>query len=134
MSSHLKSNKIITTLAKDTFFEGDMNFHSSVKIEGKYKGKITTTGFLYIDSTAIVNADIVAQSMVVAGVVNGNLEVKDRLELLSTAKIKGDVKTYKLRIADGVEILGYCKMLKAPEDVDIFQAPTEKLKETLKIQ
>ncbi len=123
--------KIITTLAKSTNFEGDMDFSSSVKIKGKYTGKLNSTGFLYIDDTAVVNADICVSSLVIAGTVNGDILVKDSLEILSTAKIKGNIKTVKLKIEDGVEIDGWCDMVDSLDDLDIFSGSTDKVKKTL---
>lgn len=133
MASSIRNTKIVTTLAEGTFFDGEFKFSSAMKIKGKVRGSIDCDGFLYIDEGAEVNADISAKSMVVAGKINGNINVVDSLDLMPTARIRGDVKTSRLRIDDGVELVGNCEMLKpSAADIDIFSAPADKIKAALK--
>jgi len=120
--------EITTTLGKSTVFDGTMRFSKSLKIDGTFKGNIISKGFLYIEEGAVVNADIQVGSIVIGGVVRGNITASNNLEMLSTGKVYGNIKTSKLRIADGVVFEGKCEMIKDPENVDIFSKPVEKLK------
>jgi len=120
--------EITTTLGKSTVFDGTMRFTRSLKIDGEFKGKIISSGFLYIEEGAMVKADIKVGSVVVGGVVHGNIEASDNLEMLSTGQVFGNIRTAKLRIADGVVFEGKCEMIKNPDAVDIFATPVEKLK------
>ena len=133
MSASIRNTKIVTTFAEGTFFDGEFKFSSAMKIKGKVRGSIDCDGFLYIDEGAEVNADISAKSMVIAGKVSGNITVSDALDLMPTARIKGDIKTSRLRIDDGVELIGNCEMLKpSAADIDIFSAPADKIKAALR--
>ncbi len=123
--------KIVTTLGKETVFNGVMNFKESLKIDGKFDGKIDSIGFLYIEDGAEVVADIKARSIVVGGVVKGNIVATDSLEMLDSGKVFGNVRTSRLRIADGVVFEGKCEMIKDPNLVDIFSADGEKIKKTV---
>jgi cytoskeletal protein CcmA (bactofilin family) len=114
--------KIVTTLGRETVFNGVMNFKESLKIDGKFDGKIDSVGFLYIEDGAEVVADIKARSIVVGGVVRGNIVATDSLEMLDSGKVFGNVRTSRLRIADGVVFEGKCEMIKDPNLVDIFSA------------
>lgn len=120
--------EIKTTLGKSTVFDGTMRFTRSLKIDGEFRGKIISSGFLYIEEGAMVRADIKVGSVVVGGVVHGNIEASDNLEMLSTGQVFGNIRTAKLRIADGVVFEGKCEMIKNPDAVDIFATPVEKLK------
>jgi cytoskeletal protein CcmA (bactofilin family) len=120
--------EITTTLGKSTVFDGTMRFTRSLKIDGEFKGKIVSNGFLYIEEGALVTADIKVGSVVIGGVVHGNIEASDNLEMLSTGQVFGNIRTSKLRIADGVVFEGKCEMIKNPDAVDIFSTPVEKLK------
>lgn len=122
---------ITTVLGKSTVFDGTMRFTKSLKIDGSFKGKIISTGFLYIEEGAVVTADIKVGSVVIGGVVYGNVEASENLEMLTTGQVFGNIKTAKLRIADGVVFEGKCEMIKNPETVDIFSYPVEKLKSKL---
>jgi len=104
--------KVETVLSDTTVFKGIIKFNSSLKIEGEYRGKIISKGYLIISENAKVFADIKARSIVIAGEIHGDVEAYDRLEMLSTGKLYGDIKTKKLKMADGVIFEGSCEMLK----------------------
>lgn len=120
---------IATTLGKETSFSGILKFKDSLRLRGKFEGEIDSLGRLVIDSEAVVNARrIRASSVVVGGVVHGDIEAVDRLEMLPSAKVYGNVRTSKLRIADGVVFEGKCEMIRDPGSFDPFSgagdAPT----------
>jgi cytoskeletal protein CcmA (bactofilin family) len=112
---------IATTLGKETSFAGTLRFKDSLRIKGKFEGEIDAMGRLYIDADAIVNARrIRATNVVVGGTVRGDIEAADRLEMLSSAKVYGNVRTAKLRIADGVVFEGTCEMIRDPDTFNPF--------------
>jgi len=107
---------IATTLGKETAFAGMLRFKDSLRIKGRFEGEIDAMGRLYIDADAVVNArHIRATNVVVGGTVRGDIEAADRLEMLSSAKVYGNVRTAKLRIADGVVFEGTCEMIRDPD-------------------
>jgi cytoskeletal protein CcmA (bactofilin family) len=114
---------IATTLGKETSFSGTLRFKDSLRIKGKFEGEIDSMGKLFIDDDAVVNAHrIRASSVVVGGVVHGDIEAADRLEMLPSAKVYGNVRTSRLRIADGVIFEGKCEMIRDPASFDPFAA------------
>lgn len=117
---------IATTLGKETSFSGTLRFKDSLRIKGKFEGEIDSLGRLVIDADAVVNARrIRASSVVVGGVVHGDIEAADRLEMLPSAKVYGNVRTSKLRIADGVVFEGTCEMIRDPAAFDPFASPKD---------
>ena len=125
--------RIATTLGKETNFSGTMRFNSSLKIDGNFQGKIISPGFLYVEEGALINADIQVGSVVIAGYVKGNVEAKENLELLPTGQLFGDIRTAKLKIADGVVFEGKCEMIKNEGEVDIFSDRVDELKRKVKV-
>lgn len=107
-----EGEKVETVFSETTTFSGELKFETSLKIEGRFKGKIISKGHLIIGENAKIRANIKAQSIVIAGEVKGNVEAHDRLELLPTGKLYGNIKTKKLKMADGVIFEGSCEMLK----------------------
>lgn len=130
-TDHKGIEKIATTLGKATVFNGTMRFSNSLKIDGKFEGRIESPGFLYVEEGAVVKAEIKVGSIVIGGVIRGNIEATEKLEMLATGQVYGNIKTKKLRIADGVVFEGKCEMIKNPEGVDIFEKPVEQLKEAV---
>jgi cytoskeletal protein CcmA (bactofilin family) len=130
--SKITDDRATTSLGKETTFSGTMRFERSLKIEGRFQGRILSAGALYIEQGAEVDADIDVGSVVIAGTVRGNVTARDRVELLASARLYGDVRTAKLKIADGVVFEGKCEMIKDAAPVDIFSVRTSELKESLK--
>jgi cytoskeletal protein CcmA (bactofilin family) len=124
--------KATTRFAKGTAFKGVLKFTDSVRISGKFEGQILSTGFLYIETGADVWADIKASIIIIGGTVHGDVEATGRLEMLPSGKIYGNVRTVKLRIADGVVFEGKCEMIKNSNSVDVFSAPPDQLKQTVR--
>jgi cytoskeletal protein CcmA (bactofilin family) len=123
--------RVQTRLGADTALKGTLRFTDSVAISGHLEGKIIADGFLYVRHGAVIKADIRAHDIIVGGTVHGNIEAVNRLEILATGKIYGNVRTAKLRVADGVVFEGKCEMVRDGDSIDVFSAPIEQTKETI---
>ena len=127
---HKGIERITTTLGKETDFNGSMRFRDSLKIDGSFSGEIISGGFLYIEQGATITANIRVGSIVVGGTVKGNIEATEKLEMLSTGKVYGNIRTAKLKIADGVVFEGKCEMIRNPQAINVFAGPVDQLKKT----
>ena len=127
---HKATERISTTLGRETEFNGVMRFHDSLKIDGAFSGEIISSGFLYIEQGATITANIRVGSVVVGGTVRGNIEATEKLEMLASGKVYGNIRTAKLKIADGVVFEGKCEMIKNPQAINIFSGPVEALKKS----
>lgn len=126
-----KVQDIRTTLGKGTVFNGSLKFKSSLKINGRYEGRIESEGFLYVEKNAEVNADIKVGSLVIGGTVRGNITATEHLEMLEGSCVIGNIRTGRLKMAEGVVFEGKVEMLKDPSSVDIFNASPAQLKNSL---
>ena len=122
-----------TTLGKNTRFSGTLHCNSSLQIDGFFKGAIETKGYVGVGKEAVVEADIRALAASVSGKVKGNVHVKEKLELFSSAKVEGGIMANSIKFKDGVEIIGECEMIREPGMVDIFSLETERLKANLQL-
>ena len=124
---------IATRLGKDSRLKGNLRFNKSLKICGSFEGNIEASGFLYIEEGAVVKADVIAQDVVVAGEVHGNIEAKSLVEMLPTGKIYGNVRAAKLRIAEGVVFEGKCEMIRNVEGIDVFSTVLKDLRRAIQM-
>ncbi|MFW5727396.1 MAG: bactofilin family protein [Spirochaetota bacterium] len=129
--SRRRDKEFTTVLGTSTKLFGKLTFTEALKIDGYFEGEIESTGVLFVEEGAHVVADIKAYTVVIAGHVEGNVIAKEKVEMLETCKLVGNVKTRKLRISDGVSFEGKCEMIKDPDTVDIFSAPVDTLKKTV---
>ncbi len=102
---------ISTILGKETYFNGILTFKKPLQISGQFEGEIISDGYLYISEEAVIKANIKAHTVIVGGHVTGNVVAMERIEMLSTGKVNGNIKTAKLQIANGVVFDGNCEMI-----------------------
>ena len=108
---------ISTVFGKDTEFHGDLVFKKSLQIDGYFEGEISSAGYLVVGEEATVKANIRAHTVIIKGVVHGNVEAVSKLEIHTGGKLYGNIRTAKLKIADGVVFEGNCEMIKPAEAV-----------------
>ena len=94
--------------------QGTLTFKDPVnlRINGEFEGKLQTKGKLTIGERAVVTADIIGESIVVAGRVNGNIKADKILKLIPPAYVVGDIKAPTLNIEEGAIFEGCCTMLR----------------------
>ncbi len=105
-----EEKNIKTVLEQDIKFSGNLKFSTSLKIKGGFEGEINSTGHLYIGKNASVKAKIKAKHITIYGKVEGNIEAIDKVEILSTGSLTGDVKAPDLLIQSGCIFNGKCIM------------------------
>jgi cytoskeletal protein CcmA (bactofilin family) len=130
INEHIRSEEG-TTLGRETSFQGTLRFTESLRILGRFSGEIISPGRLVIEEGAEVKATIRVGSVVVGGVIRGNILAKEKLEMLATGKVIGNIRTAKLKIADGVVFEGKCEMIKDPDKIDIFSDTADDLKKNI---
>ena len=131
MAYHIDPRSIQQTdsrLGTGTRLKGTLRFKGSVTISGEYEGQIDASGFLYIQDGAMVKADVRARRIIVGGTVHGNIEAYEEVEMLPGCTVYGNVRSARVRIADGVIFEGRCEMLRNSEALDVFSAPLEQLR------
>jgi len=127
-----KSKTEIVILGKTTSFTGILKFETTLRIQGSFRGTIDAIGDLIVDREAVVDADhITVSSLTVYGNISGTVHAHDKVDMMSGAKVHGDVTASKLRIADGVLFEGKCKMTNIDKDIEIFHRPVEEIKADL---
>ncbi|MDR2941055.1 MAG: polymer-forming cytoskeletal protein [Treponema sp.] len=125
-------NSNIVVLGRTTSFTGILKFETTLRIQGSFKGTIEASGALIVDRDAVVEADhITVSSLTVYGSISGTVHAADKVDMMSGARVHGDVSAARLRIADGVLFEGKCKMTNVEKDVEIFQRPIEEIKADL---
>jgi cytoskeletal protein CcmA (bactofilin family) len=97
-------------LGKETSFEGKMTFEGVFRLEGKFEGEIFEGGTLIVGETAIIKGKIGANTIIINGLVEGEVHAKARMEIHSTGKMYGNIFTPILTINEGGILEGNCKM------------------------
>jgi cytoskeletal protein CcmA (bactofilin family) len=98
-------------LSSDVEIKGTLSFGQALTFEGKIEGEIKTQGRVVIGQKAIVQGDVYAGAVVIAGRVTGNVVVTERCELQPEAQLIGDLKSPKLLIGEGATFIGQSEVV-----------------------
>ena len=95
-----------TLIADDVEITGSIKCSSPVKLAGKLNGDLTCAGDVLVEKGAAIKGNVLAASIVVLGMVKGNITAKERIELKGTARVAGDIKGKRLIVEEGVSLVG----------------------------
>jgi cytoskeletal protein CcmA (bactofilin family) len=95
-----------SVIASDIAIEGKIDGAGHVRLAGRFKGDVHIQGDLTIEAGAKLTGSVRANSVVVAGEIEGNIEGALRVELLDSGVVNGDVKAGSLTVAAGSRMRG----------------------------
>ncbi len=123
------TNDIETIIGRSTAINGQISGSGNIRVDGRVDGGIAVAGDaiigesgIIVGESGIIVGDIKARSLVVAGTVNGNVEVEGNLSIHATGQLIGDVKVRSLNIADGGVFKGQSDMAVRTGDVQVQPA------------
>ncbi|HEY8537661.1 MAG TPA: polymer-forming cytoskeletal protein [Steroidobacteraceae bacterium] len=95
-----------SVIAAGLTIEGKIEGSGHVRIAGNFKGDIHVQGNLTIEAGARVTGGVRANTVVVGGELEGNIDAASRVELLQTGVLNGDLKAGSLIVAAGSRMRG----------------------------
>lgn len=99
-----------THVAGGTRVLGKILGTADVIVDGELEGVIQVEADVNVGPDGRVKGDIEARSVRVAGVVAGNLKGLDRVEILGSGKLQGDVSAPRVILAEGAFFRGNVEM------------------------
>ena len=97
-------------LGKGSRIAGKLVFEGPARIEGTVEGEITAQDTLTIGESAVVNAQITGNAVIIHGRVTGDVTARKRLEIRAPGRLVGNIVTPNLVIHEGVVFEGQCTM------------------------
>lgn len=107
--AHTAAESII---GKDDQFEGTLRVQHGLRVLGKVDGEIEASTSVTIEEGAKVDAGLSADEAIIAGEYSGKLVCRQRLEIRSTGRVKGEIETVRLMLHEGGFIDGALHMQK----------------------
>jgi len=96
-----------SVIAADISISGKIDGAGHVRIAGQFEGDVNIKGDLSIEPGARLTGGIRAESVAIAGAVEGNIEQAKAVELLATGVLEGDLKAGTLTVAAGSRMRGH---------------------------
>ncbi len=92
---------VSTYVAAGSHIEGSITGNAEVLVDGALSGEVNLDGAFALGKRGTVSADIVAKSVKIAGHVKGSVTATEKIELLSTGSVEGDMASPLVSIAEG---------------------------------
>ncbi|MFI5344906.1 MAG: polymer-forming cytoskeletal protein [Elusimicrobiota bacterium] len=105
----------MTLIGEEAFFHGALAVKGSLRVEGVFEGDISDAVDVEVGVHGRILGNVAAETLVVAGEVVGNVVASRSVELLSSARLSGDIRTQKLRIDEGAVFDGTSAMSEGSE-------------------
>ena len=109
--------EITAILGRGANFEGRLVFEGVVRIDGNFRGDIFTRDTLIIGSDSRVEAQIDADTVIIAGYVEGEIRAMNRVEIQSTGYVRGSVQAPIFKIEEGGMFDGTTLMQAVPPKI-----------------
>jgi len=101
---------INSIIGEGTRFKGEFDLNGLLRIDGDFSGTVRTRGKVLVGSNGRAACTIYGGTVVVGGVVHGNIFATEKVILLSTGMMIGNILTPRLIIEEGVLFNGNCRV------------------------
>jgi cytoskeletal protein CcmA (bactofilin family) len=116
------ADKIETIIGKDTHVTGSLSGHGMIRIDGVIEGDEIKHGEVIVGESGKISADVYVKKITIAGAVTGNITAEDRVEIVGTGKVIGNIHAAYLIINEGAHFKGSSEMKMADN-----QEPVEEI-------
>lgn len=108
ISSDFSINSI---LGEGTSFRGLFTIKGPLRIDGNFTGKIDSSGKVIIGKNGRAECVIIAKTVVIGGTVKGDVFAEDKVIVLKTGEVIGNIFSCSITMEDGVIFNGKCKII-----------------------
>ncbi|MBI9109060.1 MAG: polymer-forming cytoskeletal protein [Spirochaetales bacterium] len=126
MSNYLSEDGtfINSLIGEGTVFKGDLSLNGLLRIDGDFSGTVKTDGKVLIGKNGRAEATVIAGTVVVGGVLKGNINASEKVVILSTGMLIGNITAPRLLVEDGVLLNGSCNIVpKTTSRVELESVP-----------
>ncbi len=116
MAFSIEDISINTLIGPGSFVSGDVKINGFIRVDGDIDGKIETSSNVIIGEKARIRGNIDAASVVIGGIVIGDITAPKGIKLLSNSVLIGNVTTKSIQIEENVVFNGHCISLSNDEE------------------
>ncbi len=97
-------------LGEGTEIDGTLQFKGSVRIDGKFSGKVFSPATLILGPRAVLQGEVEVGELAVHGAITGQVRAAERVTIHASGRVEADLDTDKLVIEPGGYFRGRCEM------------------------
>ena len=95
-------------IGEGTRFKGEFDLDGLLRIDGDFTGTVRTKGKVLVGRNGRAECTIYAGTVVVGGAVRGDIHATEKVVILSTALMFGNIWTPRMVVEEGVAFNGSC--------------------------
>ena len=108
MASFTDDISFNTMVGPGAFVTGDLKLEGFTRVDGDIYGNLETTGKLIIGENARIRGSVTAKSVIVIGIIEGDILAPEGVHLFASAVVLGDIISRRIKADEKVVIEGYC--------------------------
>jgi cytoskeletal protein CcmA (bactofilin family) len=110
------TNKPKSTILDDVEITGSLDFKGELAFGGQIKKGSITGDSLLVEKSAMIDGDVMTESLRLSGKIIGNVTVMNKCELSSTASLTGDLVSNQLAMEEGATLIGQVRLGPSAKD------------------
>lgn len=104
-----------TIIGAESSIRGELSITGTVRIDGTIEGDILAD-FVVVGESGRIQGNVRSRGTIVGGNVDGNIESTETVELRSSARVFGEIRTAKLVMSEGALFDGLSCMKRNAEE------------------
>lgn len=109
---------INTLIGNGSFVRGDLKVNGFIRIDGDIAGNLETDGAVIISEKARILGNVTAKSIIVGGIIIGDITAKEGIKLLSSSAVIGNMMSRRVQMEDKVIFHGHCISIENEENYE----------------
>src|SRR5262249_10680434 len=103
-----------TVIGPSILISGKLTGDEDLTVRGRVEGELSLTKTLIVEPSGVVKANVTVKNAVVSGVVVGNIQATESVELTQEGRMVGDIRAPRVIIVDGASFRGRVDMGELP--------------------
>jgi len=99
-----------TVVGPSILISGKLTGDEDLTVRGRVEGELTLSKTLIVETTGVVKANVAVRNAIVSGVVVGNINATESVELTCEGRMVGDIHAPRVIIVDGASFRGRVDM------------------------
>ena len=112
MALRVDDISINTIIGKGSAISGNMKVNGFIRIDGDIDGSLETDGNVIVGENARIRGDLTAKSVIIGGIIKGNIKASESVKILAEAAVIGDIISRKVQVDGSAIIHGHCISIK----------------------
>jgi len=110
----MKDYRDFSFLGDGASFDGSIQSKGTISIDGHVTGETSSVENLVVGKCAFIESNFDVSSAFLSGKIHGNIRACDRVEILSTGRVFGDVLAPVVMMEEGAFLDGKCTVTPQP--------------------